>query len=274
MQLTSHFDAAVDLGLAREAAWRRRWMAVRLSVAAGFLVILWLSAARIHLSLTNVILGIPNMADFFGRMVPPDLSYLTFLWAPTVETVQIAVWGTVIAVVASAPLALLAAHNTAPHPTIYFVTRIFLNLLRSINELIYALLLVSAVGLGPFPGVLAIALHATGMLAKFVAEEIEHVNRGPVEALQAAGAGRMQTILFGILPQVLPAVVGYILYRLDVSIRSATVLGLVGAGGLGFSLITTMKMFKYHETAACILMIILLIWAADWISGHLQKKIL
>jgi phosphonate transport system permease protein len=238
-------------------------------------LILWLSAARIKLSLVNVISGVPNMADFFGRMVPPEASYLKFLVAPTIETVQIAVWGTVIAAVASAPLALLAARNTAPHAIIYFTTRIFLNLLRSINELIYALLLVLvSVGLGPFPGVLAIALHATGMLAKFVAEEIEHVNRCPVEALQAAGAGRMQTIMFGIVPQILPAVVGYILYRFDVSIRSATVLGLVGAGGLGFSLITTMKMFKYHETAACIIVIILLISAADWISGRLQKKIL
>ena len=233
-------------------------MAIRVLVLAGFAVILWLSAARIHLSLMNIILGVPNMADFFGRMVPPDFSNLKSLLAPTIETVQIAAWGTVIAVVASAPLALLAAqqHGAASVP-IYFVTRLFLNLLRSINELIYALLLVSAVGLGPFPGVLAIALHATGMLAKFVAEEIEHVNRGPVEALQAAGAGRMQIILFGIVPQVLPAVVGYILYRFDVSIRSATVLGLVGAGGLGFSLITSMKMFKYHETATCILVIIL-----------------
>jgi phosphonate transport system permease protein len=249
-------------------------MAIQLVVLAGFLLVLWLSATRIHLSLTNIISGVPNMADFFGRMFPPDFSTLRSLIPPTVETVQIAAWGTVIAVIASAPLALLAAHNTSPHQLVYFATRLFLNLLRSINELIYALLLVSAVGLGPFPGVLAIALHATGMLAKFVAEEIEHVNRGPVEALQAAGAGRMQIILFGIMPQVLPAVVGYILYRFDVSIRSATVLGLVGAGGLGFSLITSMKMFKYHETATCILAIILLIWAADVISGHLQKKIL
>lgn len=272
--MTSQFAAAVDQGLVREAAWRHRRMAIRMSVLAGFLILLWLSANRIHLSLMNIMMGAPNMADFFGRMVPPDFSILMSLVAPTVETVQIAAWGTVIAVVASAPLALLAAHNTSPHLSIYFATRLFLNLLRSINELIYALLLVSAVGLGPFPGVLAIALHATGMLAKFVAEEIEHVNRGPVEALQAAGAGRMQIILFAIIPQVLPAVVGYILYRFDVSIRSATVLGLVGAGGLGFSLITSMKMFKYHETATCILMIILLIWAADAISGHLQKKIL
>jgi len=272
--VSSPYEAAINQGLIREAAWRHRRLAVRLSVAAGFVILLWLSASRINLSLKNIIQGVPSMVDFFGRMFPPDLSSLMPLLGPMVETVQIAAWGTVLAVVASAPLALRAAHNTSPHPSVYYVTRLFLNLLRSINELIYALLLVSAVGLGPFPGVLAIALHATGMLAKFVAEEIEHVNRGPVEALQAAGAGRMQIILFGIMPQVLPAVVGYILYRFDVSIRSATVLGLVGAGGLGFTLITSMKMFKYHETATSILLIILLIWAADAISSHLQKKIL
>ena len=272
--LTSHFDGTLGEALARDAAWRHRRAAVRLLWAALFGLVLWLAAARIKLNAGSLISGLPNMLDFFSRMVPPELSYLGFLLAPTVETVQIAVWGTVIAAVVSAPLALLAASNTTPHLIVYFLTRVFLNLLRSINELIYALILVSAVGLGPFPGVLGIALHATGMLAKFVAEEIEHVNRGPVEALQAAGAGRVQTIMYGILPQVLPAVVGYILYRFDVSIRSATVLGLVGAGGLGFSLITTMKMFKYHQTAACILVIILLISVADWISGRLQKKIL
>jgi phosphonate transport system permease protein len=267
-------EATIGQALDREAAWRHRRIAVRTLITALCLFVLWLAAVRINFSFTSVVLGAPGMADVFGRMFPPDFSYISRLIAPTIETVQIAVWGTLLAVVASAPLCLLAARNTTPHPLVYSVVRVFLNLLRSINELIYALLLVSAVGLGPYPGVLAIALHATGMLAKFVAEEIEHVNRGPIEALQAAGAGRMQIILMGILPQVLPSVVGYILYRFDVSIRSATVLGLVGAGGLGFSLITTMKMFKYHETAASIFMIIVLILMADWISGRLQKKIL
>jgi phosphonate transport system permease protein len=267
-------DATIADALQREAARRHRRLAVRLAILAGCLFVLWLAAARIKMSVASVILGGPGMADVFVRMFPPDLSFLSRLIDPAIETVQIAVWGTLLAVIASAPLCLLAARNTTPHPVVYSITRIFLNLLRSINELIYALLLVSAVGLGPYPGVLAIALHATGMLAKFVAEEIEHVNRGPVEALQAAGAGRMQIILMGILPQILPAVVGYILYRFDVSVRSATVLGLVGAGGLGFSLITTMKMFKYHETAASILMIIVLILVADWISGWLQKRVL
>src|SRR3954452_1646483 len=240
-------------------------MAFRIALAVLLLFVLWASAARIKLSPATLVQGAPNMLDFFVRMFPPDLSFLKLLAEPAVETVQIAAWGTLLAVVASAPLALLAAHNTSPHFVLYFVTRVFLNLLRSINELIYALILVSAVGLGPFPGVLAIALHATGMLAKFVAEEIEHVDRGQVEAMQAAGAGRTQIIMFGILPQIVPAVFGYILYRFDVSVRSATVLGLVGAGGLGFSLIKTMKLFKYHETAACILVIIVLIWATDWI---------
>ena len=266
--------SAVESALAREAAFRHRKLAFRLALAMLLFVVLWASAARIKLSPTALVQGVPNMLDFFLRMFPPDLSFFGLLIEPAIETVQIAAWGTLLAVLASAPLALLAAHNTSPHFLFYFVTRIFLNLLRSINELIYALILVSAVGLGPFPGVLAIALHATGMLAKFVAEEIEHADRGQMEAMQAAGAGRTQIIMFAILPQILPAVFGYILYRFDVSIRSATVLGLVGAGGLGFSLIKTMKLFKYHETAACILVIIVLVWIADWISSYLRKKVL
>ncbi len=274
MTPASSIGAAVADGLVREAAWRQRRIIKWVVITAICLFVLWLAAWRIGLNFVSMLRGLPHMADVFMRMVPPDFGYMERLIDPTIETIQIAVWGTLLAVIASAPLCLLAAHNTTPHPVIYSITRVFLNLLRSINELIYALILVSAVGLGPYPGVLAIALHATGMLAKFVAEEIEHVNRGPIEALQAAGAGRMQIILMGILPQVLPSLVGYILYRFDVSIRSATVLGLVGAGGLGFSLITTMKMFRYHETAASIVMIILLIMLADWISGRLQKRIL
>jgi phosphonate transport system permease protein len=116
-----------------------------------------ISAARIRLSPAALVQGVPNMWDFFVRMFPPDLSFFGLLIEPAIETVQIAAWGTLLAVLASAPLALLAAHNTSPHFVFYFITRIFLNLLRSINELIYALILVSAVGLGPFPGVLAVA---------------------------------------------------------------------------------------------------------------------
>ena len=150
----------------------------------------------------------------------------------------------------------------------------FLNALRSINELVFALIFVSAVGLGPFAGVLAIALHATGMLAKFCAEEVEGVDRGPIEAMQATGAGRMQVILFGIVPQVIPAFISYSIYRFDVSIRAATILGLVGAGGLGFSLIKTMKLFKYHETATCILVIFAIVFVSDWVCARVRSRII
>jgi ABC-type phosphate/phosphonate transport system permease subunit len=203
LPLASTLDAAVRRALVREATWRHRRVVMRLALGAVTIVVLWLSATRIRLNAKGLVEGIPNMIDFLGRMFPPDLSFLSLLIDPALETVQIAAWGTTLAVFASAPLALLAAHNTTPYVGVYIATRVFLNLLRSINELIYALILVSAVGLGPFPGVLAIALHATGMLAKFVGEEIEHVDRGQVEALQAAGAGRTQTIMFAILPQII-----------------------------------------------------------------------
>src|SRR5581483_11015289 len=166
------------------------------------------------------------------------------------------------------------ARNTTPHIIVFHLTRLLLNSLRAINELVFALIFVSAVGLGPFAGVLAVALHATGMLAKFCAEEIEGVDKGQVEAQMAAGATRMQVILFGVTPQIIPQFIGYAIYRLDVSIRSATVLGFVGAGGLGFSLIQTMKLFKYHQTATCIFVIFLLVLISDWICGRLRRKVI
>ena len=235
---------------------------------------LWFTARQIGLNPVALARGAPFMADFFSRMFPPDLGHLALLQDATIETVQIAVWGTLIAIGLSIPLALLGAKNTTPHILVFHVTRIFLNALRSINELVFALIFVAAVGLGPFAGVLAIALHATGMLAKFCAEEVEGVDRGPVEAMQATGAGRLQVILFGIVPQVVPAFVSYAVYRFDVSIRAATILGLVGAGGLGFSLVKTMKLFKYHETATCILVIFLLVFVSDWICAKTRARIL
>jgi phosphonate transport system permease protein len=240
-------------------------------LAAG---VLWFTARQIGLNPAALARGVPFMADFFARMFPPDLGHLELLRDATVETVQIAVWGTLIAVMLSIPLALLGARNTTPHILVFHATRVFLNALRSINELVFALIFVSAVGLGPFAGVLAIALHATGMLAKFCAEEVEGIDRGPVEAMQATGAGRLQVILFGIVPQLVPAFISYAVYRFDVSIRAATILGLVGAGGLGFSLIKTMKLFKYHETATCILVIFVLVFISDWVCERIRRRIL
>jgi len=266
--------SAVAAVLAEES--QRRAQRLTRALLFGLLAagVLWFTARQIGLNPVALARGAPFMADFFSRMFPPDLGHLALLQDATIETVQIAVWGTLIAIGLSIPLALLGAKNTTPHILVFHVTRIFLNALRSINELVFALIFVAAVGLGPFAGVLAIALHATGMLAKFCAEEVEGVDRGPVEAMQATGAGRLQVILFGIVPQVVPAFVSYAVYRFDVSIRAATILGLVGAGGLGFSLVKTMKLFKYHETATCILVIFLLVFISDWVCARIRARIL
>jgi phosphonate transport system permease protein len=268
------FEAAVESALQREVQVRmRRYLKLALWFALA-IAALWYAAAQIKLSFAALARGVPFMWDFITRLFPPDLSYLTLLGGATVETIQIAIWGTLLAIILSIPLAFLGARNTTPHILVFHATRILLNALRAINELVFALIFVSAVGLGPFAGVLAVALHATGMLAKFCAEEIEGVDKGQVEAQMATGASHMQVILFGVAPQIVPQFIGYAIYRLDVSIRSATVLGLVGAGGLGFSLIQTMKLFKYHETATCILVIFLLVLVSDWICGRLRRKVI
>jgi len=268
------FDGAVARALQLETQVRRRRTLKLAAWGVLALAALWYSAVQIKLSPLALASGVPYMWNFITRLFPPDLSYLALLGGATIETVQIAIWGTLLAVIFSIPLAFLGARNTTPHIVVFHLTRLLLNALRAINELVFALIFVSAVGLGPFAGVLAVALHATGMLAKFCAEEIEGVDKGQVEAQMATGASRMQVILFGVTPQIVPQFIGYAIYRLDVSIRSATVLGLVGAGGLGFSLIQNMKLFKYHQTATCILVIFLLVLISDWICGRLRRKVI
>jgi phosphonate transport system permease protein len=268
------YEGAVAAALGQEGARRRKRALKAVAWTAGTFAVLGYTAGQIGLNPIAIARGLPYMWDFLTRMFPPELSYIALLVDATIETVQIAIWGTMIAILFSIPLALLGARNTTPHILVFHATRMLLNALRSINELVFALIFVSAVGLGPFAGVLAIALHATGMLAKFCAEEAEGVDRGQIEALQTTGATKMQVILFAVIPQVIPAFISYSIYRLDVSIRSATVLGLVGAGGLGFSLIQTMKLFKYHQTATCILAIFLLVLVSDIICAKLREKVI
>ena len=195
-------DESVAAALQLESVRRRRRLVKALGWTSLALAVLWFTANAIGLNPIALAKGRVHMWDFLTRMFPPDLSYIQFLGRATVETVQIAVWGTLLAVVFSIPLSLLAARNTTPliripwfnehwerlglHLLVFHTTRMFLNCLRGINELIFALIFVSAVGLGPFAGVLAIALHATGMLAKFCGEEIEGVDRGQVEAMRPA----------------------------------------------------------------------------------------
>lgn len=250
----------------------RGWSLTAIAVALVVVSLHW-SAEGAQLSWTELGNGLPQIADFLGRTVPPDWSILGDLVAPAVETVQIAIWGTLLGIVAAVPVSFLAARNLHGNRWVYQGTRQVLNVTRSINELILALVFVSAVGLGPFPGVLALALHGAGMLGKFFAETIEEIDEGPIEALRATGARPLQVIVFGVLPQVITAWIAVVLYRFEVNLRSATVLGMVGAGGLGFELVSSLKLFQYQQTATCIVVITVMVVIADTVSNRLRAAI-
>jgi phosphonate transport system permease protein len=237
------------------------------------LVVLWWTAVGAQINAQNLINGVPYMLDFLSRMMPPNLEFLEKLWKPALESLQVAIWGTILGVVLALPLTVFAARNLTPHPAVFHATRQVLNVMRGINEIILALIFVAAIGLGPFAGVLALAIHGAGMLGKFFAEAIEDIEEGPVEAFRSAGVGRYKTFLFAVLPQVLPAWLGTIFYRLETNVRQSTVLGMVGAGGIGFELVSSMKLFQYQDTAMCILVILIMVLLADLVSSRVRARI-
>lgn len=250
----------------------RSWLLCLAAVVLVALVLTW-SAQGTQLSWSELANGLPQIGDFLNRSFPPNWNILGNLIGPAVETIQIALWGTLLGVIVAVPVSFLAARNLNRNRFVYQTVRQFLNVTRSINELILALVFVSAVGLGPFPGVLALALHGVGMVGKFFAESIEEIDDGPLEALRATGARPLQVIVFGVLPQVITAWIATVLYRFEVNLRQATVLGMVGAGGLGFELVNSIKLFKYQDTATCIVVVTLMVVVADTISSRLRQMI-
>ena len=216
--------------------------------------------------------GLPWMLDFARRLLPPDPSVLPAALAGAVKTVEIALLGTAVAALLALPLGFAAARNVAP-PALFQTARAVLNVFRSVDTLVYALLFVAAVGLGPFPGVLAVVAYTTTSLAKLYSEAIEGIDAGPVDAITATGAARLQVLRFGVLPQVLPLFLSYILYRLETNIRAATVLGFVGAGGIGFYLQTYLRMIDYPAASTVLLVTVAMVMIVDGISSRLRARL-
>lgn len=211
-----------------------------------------------------------NMADFLSGFLKPEFRDWDAYALAMVETVQIAVWGTALSVFVGAPFAILSAANVAPQ-WIVQPTRRLMDAFRAINEIVFALLFVVAVGLGPLAGVLALAIHNTGIIAKLFSEAVEAIDPRPVEGIRATGAGRLQEVIFGIIPQVMPLWSSFTLYRFETNVRSATVLGLVGAGGIGQPLYENIRGFAYAETAAIIIIIVLTVMLIDMLSAQVRK---
>jgi phosphonate transport system permease protein len=202
---------------------------------------------------------------------------LGYLWTVAVkmfETIEIAIWGTLISVLLSIPLAYFAARNYTPNRFTYTAARGGISLLRSAPELIVALFLVLAYGFGPIAGVLALGLHAAGFLGKFYAEDIENADKKPQEALEAIGAGKLKTLWYGVIPQVIPQYIAYTLYILDRNVRMATVIGLVGAGGIGQELKGRFDMFQYGHVATILIAIFIVVFLLDQFSARLRARLI
>lgn len=280
---------------------------------AGLALLLVWSFEGARVKPAELLQGIPEILTTIGRMLPPDFSKVTdpksyffpermplatlLLPVPaspeerrikerwwentfpqtivgaTVETIQMALAGTFLAFLAAFPLGFLAARNTTPHPWIYYAIRTALNFLRTIPDLALALVFVAAVGLGAFAGTLALFIHTTTVLGKLLSESVENIDEGVVEAIRATGAGYTQTLAFAVLPQVLPDLISLTLYRLETNIRAAAVLGLIGAGGIGYLMNTSFRTFQYQEASAIVAVLIVLVVAVDYASSRLRKLV-
>ncbi|EHJ02879.1 phosphonate transport system permease protein [Marinobacter sp. DSM 26671] len=248
--------------------WRKKLLQTGL-VLAVILIASWYVGLLDFKTLAN---GMPAIGVLLGESLPPDFTNVMNWVSPLVDTLAMSIAGTAIAVAASVPLAFLAARNTSPHPAVFHITRTILNGLRSVPELIMGIIFVAAVGFGALPGVLALGLHSIGMVGKFFAEAIEHVDEAPVEAADAAGATRLQVLWHAVLPQVLPQFADVSIYRWEYNFRASTVMGMVGAGGIGFELMGSLRIMQYQEVSAILIVILLMVTIVDSLSGFLRKK--
>ncbi|MCK8826524.1 phosphonate ABC transporter, permease protein PhnE [Natroniella acetigena] len=220
----------------------------------------------------RVMQGIFNLGSFFARAFPPDIERFGSIVQAMLETINIVVVGTSFGILFSFPLALLASNNTSPHPIIRNATRTLIALFRTVPDLVWALIFIIAVGLGPFAGILAIIVDVMGFCGRFFSERVEELKPGPIEALRATGASRVSVILGSVIPAAFPSFVGSSLFAVEKSIRSAVVLGLVGAGGIGVELNTSMTLFKYDEALTIILIILAFVIGVEQASSRIRKK--
>ena len=213
-----------------------------------------------------------NMAKYAADFFPPNFSQWRYYLQEMVVTLQIAFWGTALAVICAVPLGLLSSANVAPVWVRQPVRRV-MDAARAINEMVFAMLFIVAVGLGPFAGVLALFVHTTGVLAKLFSEAVESIDAQPVEGIRATGANALEEIVYGIIPQVLPLWISYSLYRLESNVRSASVVGMVGAGGIGVILWEIIRGFQYAETCAVMIIIVVTVTLIDLVSARIRRAL-
>ncbi|HIE20821.1 MAG TPA: phosphonate ABC transporter, permease protein PhnE [Rhodospirillales bacterium] len=211
--------------------------------------------------------------DLLGRMFPPDWGHTGQILDPLLETIHIATLGTVVTFAISIPLAFLSARNTTPNWITWFIGRFILVSSRSINTVVWALIFVAIFGPGAMAGIWAITFRSIGFMGKLIAEAIEEIDEGPVEAIEATGAGHMKVLLIAVLPQVLPVIIGTTIYRWDINIRESTVLGFVGAGGIGIELYSSINLFRWPEVSVMMISIFIVVVISEFVSAASRSRI-
>lgn len=291
---------------------RRSWRVPVLLLT--LVVVLGWAFWGVQFDFRELIAGTPKMVEWVQQSLPPDTSMLTdpgqyslpeelklpdlLLPTPlskdsaeirdrwwsnvfpqtvlgaTLQTIQMALAGTFLATLFAFPLCFLAARNTSPHPYVYHGVKLVVNFLRTIPDFAVGLVLITAIGLGPFTGSMALAFHTTTVLIKLFAESVENIDGGVVEAIQATGARAVEVISFAVVPQVLPDFISFILYRFETNIRSAAVLGMIGAGGIGFIMKSDFSLFRYPQAATTVIVLIVLVMLVDYTSARLRRVVI
>ena len=238
-----------------------------------FLALFWVSAWQTNFSIGVLTQGTGDFFAFF-RKLTPDLSYLPEVWAPLLETLQIAYLSTLFGTLLALPLLFLASNNTTSDPVTLWVARSILTVLRSIPDLLYAAILAPILAIGPLPGVVALTIFSTAVLAKLGSETVEAVDPGPLEALRATGAGRNRVIVYGVVPQIAATMTSFVLYVFEINVRASVVIGLVGAGGIGETLLARLNFFAFGDVATIIVVIFAVVLLIDAVSVYARSRLI
>lgn len=253
----------------------RRRMTINLVVLAALAAVIAWSVEGTGFSLRNALGGFPNIATFFWEdLLPPRFGAWTRYLVPALETLYMSYIGAVIAAVVSIGFGILGASNLMPNPIVRYGSRGIVSFLRAVPAVVWGVLLVGVVGIGPLAGTIALTFGAIGMLGKNFADSLEEIDPGQVEAVRAAGANPIQVFLEGVWPQFLPAFISWSFYRFDLNIRSAAIVGIVGGGGIGFTLITNIRLFQYKDAAVGILVIFVMIIVIEFVTERSRDAII
>lgn len=222
----------------------------------------------------RVIEGFEHIWNFVkDDLFPPNLDYFTRVWEPLLETWNIAIFGTTFGALLALPVSFLAAGNITTNKYLYRIFRFIFNIIRTVPEVILAVLFVALVGIGDVSGILALTVLTVGIIGKLLSESIESIDPGPIEAIQASGGNKLQVIRYAVLPQVLPQYVSYTLYSLEINVKASVILGFVGAGGIGIILRQQLAMFNYDRVATIILTIFIVVTIIDFISNRVRERL-